>query len=160
VVPYKDIFIALDRSKIRYLVAGGIALNLHQIIRSTVDLDLIVQLERENVLDFVKVMTQMGFVPRVPVKAEELADESKRESWISEKNMMVFSFIHPENPMEIVDIFVREPLPFVDAYSRRKEVEAFGVKIPILGVEDLIKLKEEAGRPKDRYDIDLLKKLL
>jgi nucleotidyltransferase AbiEii toxin of type IV toxin-antitoxin system len=158
-IPYKDVFQALDVAKVRYLVAGGIALNLHQVLRATVDLDLIVQLDQENAAAFVKVMSALGYVPRVPVKAEDFADARKRTEWINEKNMMVFSFINPGNPMEIIDVFVREPIPFEEAYRRRKEVEAFGAKIPVLAIEDLIVLKELAGRPKDLYDVAQLKAL-
>lgn len=158
--PYKDIFKALHRAKVRYLVAGGVAVNLHQIVRATVDLDLILHLEKKNVMKFVHVMKKLGYTPKVTVNPKDLADEQKRESWILEKNMMVFSFINPNNPMEIIDIFVREPFPFEKIYGRRKEVKAFGAKIPILGIEDLIKLKRKAGRDKDLYDIRLLRKKL
>ncbi len=159
-LPYARIFQALHQAKVRYLVAGGVAVNLHQVIRSTVDLDLIVHLERKNVLQFVKIMKSLGYVPRVPVAAEDLADPVKRKDWIENKNMMVFSFIRPENPMEIVDVFVEEPMPFSALNRRRMEVEAFDVKIPIVGIQDLIKMKSQAGRDRDLYDIKLLKQKL
>jgi|SRR3989338_669672 len=156
--PYKDIFLALNRAKVRYLVAGGVAVNLHQITRATVDLDLIVHLEKENVLRFVGVMKDLGFVPKVPVAPEDFSDEEKRNSWIIEKNMVVFSFVNAVNQVEVVDVFVREPVPFEEAYGRRKDAEAFGTVVPVLGIEDLLSLKTAAGRDKDLYDIKLLRK--
>lgn len=157
-IPYARIFKALQEAKVRYLVAGGVAVNLHQVMRATVDLDLIIHLEEQNVLKFVRVMTTLGYVPRVPVAAEELADRKKRRQWINKKNMMVFSFIRPENPMEIVDVFVKEPMPFAPLYRKRIEIEAFGVKIPVVGLRDLIRMKRKAGRERDLYDIRLLSK--
>ena len=74
-VPYIKIFKKLNKAKIRYLVAGGVAVNLHQINRGTVDLDLIVHLEQKNTLGFVKVMSQLGLVPKVPVDPKEFANE-------------------------------------------------------------------------------------
>ena len=156
-IPYKKIFPALNRVKIKYLVAGGVAVNLHGMNRFTVDLDLIVHLEKTNDLKFLKAMTALGYVAKVPVRLEEFADEGKRESWILEKGMIVFSFVNPNNPMELIDVFVREPLPFGRIYGRKKVVTAFGTRIPILGIKDLITLKQRAGRPKDLYDISLLR---
>lgn len=156
-VPYQDIFRELQKHNVRYLVAGGVALNLHQVARTTVDLDLILHLERDNVLVFAEVMKDLGFRPKVPVDAADFADEKKREQWIAEKNMLVFSFINLKNPLELVDIFVREPMPFAELYQRRVDCEVFGITIPIIGIKDLITLKEVAGRTKDLYDIKMLK---
>lgn len=159
-IPYKDIFIALNEAKVDYLVAGGIAVNLHQIVRATMDLDLIVHLEKKNILQFVQVMTKLGLVPRVPVSATDLAEEEKRKSWILEKNMVIFSFINPQNPMEVVDVFVQEPFPFKEAFERKLVAKAYGTEIPVLNIQDLIDLKTKAGREKDLYDINLLRKKL
>lgn len=156
--PYKNILKALNKAKVEYLVAGGVAVNLHNIVRATVDLDLIIHLEAKNVIKFGGVMKKLGYVPKVPVKAEEFADPRKRELWIREKGMIVFSYVNPNNPMELIDIFVREPFPFEKLYQRRKKVRAFGIVIPVLGVKDLLALKLKAGRDKDLYDIKLLKK--
>ncbi len=157
-IPYQSLFVALAQNQIRYLVAGGLAVNLHQVQRATVDLDLIVHLERDNLLRFVKVMDSLGYQPRVPVRSIDLADEEKRRSWIEDKNMMVFSFLNPKNSFEVIDIFIQEPAPFEDLFKNKTTVQAFGVGIEIVGVEDLIKMKRVAGRDKDLFDIQQLEK--
>lgn len=156
-VPYSDILRAISHAGVRYLVAGGVALNLHQLMRMTVDLDLIIHLEVNNVKKFVHVMKTLGFQPKVPVDPMDFADEQKRKSWIMEKNMVVFSFINLKNPMEMVDVFVQEPYPFDELYQRRYDVQVGDATVAVLGAEDLIALKEAAGRAKDLYDIKLLK---
>ena len=65
---YQKLFQELHKSGIRYMVAGGFAVNFHQVQRATMDLDLIVHLERSNILHFVDVMTKLGYVPRLAVK--------------------------------------------------------------------------------------------
>lgn len=152
-IPYKNIFIKLAEEKIEYLVTGGVAVNLHQVNRSTIDLDLVLHLEQENVLAFIKVMEHLGYRPRLPVTATDFADSKTRQFWIEKKNRMVFSFIHPKNPMEIIDIFVKEPKPFDDLKKRSVAVKAFGVIIPVMGIDDIIDLKKEAGRETDLFDI-------
>ena len=158
-IPYRDLFIAFAKTKIRYLVAGGVAVNLHQINRATVDLDLILHLEKENVLAFTNLMEQMGYKPRVPVAGSDFADPQIRQKWIQEKNMKVFSFIHPKNHFELIDIFVEEPKPFAELEKNRLEVKAFGVTIPVVGIDDLIEMKQKAGRDTDLFDIQQLNRM-
>jgi hypothetical protein len=40
---------ALEDAHVRYLVAGGLAVNAHGLLRFTKDVDLVVQLDPENV---------------------------------------------------------------------------------------------------------------
>ncbi|MDB5038070.1 MAG: uncharacterized protein JWQ35_1598 [Bacteriovoracaceae bacterium] len=157
-VPYKKIFEGLEKKKIRYLVAGGIAVNLHKVQRATVDLDLILHLQPKNTLSFIKMMLALGYRARLPVDPMDFADASKRKNWISKKRMLVFSFLNPSNPFELIDIFVKEPKPFKDLWRRRLEADAFGIKIRVISKKDLIDLKRKAGRPKDLFDIKELKK--
>ena len=158
--PYVEIFRALNAAGVRYVVAGGIAVNLHGVERATADLDLVVHLEENNARKFATVMTQLGYRPRVPVPAADFANAELRRQWMTEKQMTVFSFYNPHEPMEVVDVFVSEPLPFEDLYARRVLREAFDVTIPVMGIRDLVTIKTAAGRPKDFIDISLLNVLL
>ncbi len=157
-VSYQSLFIGLAQHKIQYLVAGGFAVNFHQVQRATMDLDLIVFLEENNVKKFILFVESLGFKPRLPVNPADIADPKKRESWIQEKGMVVFSFYHPENPFETIDMFVQEPKPFAELYQNRFVVKAFGAEIPVLGLKDLIEIKRAAGRDKDLFDISQLEK--
>lgn len=157
--PYVEIFKALNQAQVSYLVAGGIAVNLHGVERATADLDLVVHLEEANVRKFAAVMTELGYCPKVPVKAEALADAQQRQMWIDKKNMIVFSFINPNEPLELIDIFVEHPLPFEAMYDKRVVRQAFGTQIPVMSIDDLIVIKMEAGRPKDLFDVSLLQPL-
>ena len=157
---YKDLFLALHEHRIEYLVAGGFAVNFHQIQRATVDLDLIIHLEKDNLDRFIVIMEKLGFAPRLPVPARDFADEIKRESWVREKNMLVFSFINPDNPYEVIDVFANEPKPFLELEKNKLTVKALGIEIFVLGINDLIEMKQQAGRDKDLYDIKQLRKKL
>jgi len=59
-------------------------------------------------------LTEAGYVPKVPVQAIEFADASKREQWINEKGMQVFSMYQPGNPLLTIDLFVN----FTRKFSR------------------------------------------
>jgi len=156
---YEEVFRELGRQKVRYMVIGGMAIVLHGIVRLTADLDIMIDLRRENVLKLVSAMENLGYTPRVPVDARDFADAEKRKTWIKEKNMEVFSFFDPKTPLHLVDVLVKEPLDFEEAYARKVTVEAAGILIPVVSIKDLITLKQIPKREKDLDDLKSLKKL-
>ena len=147
----------LNEAGVRYLVVDGLAVNAHGYFRATVDVDLILQLEPDNVLAAVKVLKGMGYSPRVPVPIEAFADAAKRQSWMTEKHMLVFSLRSEAHAETEVDLFVNDPLGFDRAYkeSVRKEI-APDLTATICSFDDLLKLKRDANRDKDRLDIQKL----
>ncbi len=156
---YERIFKALQEHKIWYAVAGGVALVLHGVVRFTADLDLIVDLERENLASFIRVMNDLGYRPRNPVKAEDFLDPRNRESWKRDKAMAVFSFTAPAPSMELVDVFIEEVIPFPEIRKELLIVTAKGISIPVLSVRHLKHLKKAANRPQDLADIEALEAL-
>jgi hypothetical protein len=155
-VLYEDIFRALAEKNIDYVVVGGVALVLHGVVRLTGDLDLFVKLEEPNLLKFIAAMKELGYKPKVPVKAEDLADADQRRQWRTDKGMRVFSFYNPAKPMQLVDVFIDEPIPYSKAREGKKIFEAAGIRIPVVSVEHLKALKRISARPQDLADIEAL----
>ena len=150
----------LDTARVRYLVAGGLAVAAHGYGRLTFDLDLIVQLTPGNARAALDALAAIGYRPRVPVTSAQFADAATRNGWIRDKNMTVlnlWSEHHRETP---VDIFVTEPFDF-DAEYDRALVQEFlpGIPIRFVGLDALIRMKELAGRPKDLDDLEHLQRL-
>ena len=156
---YEEVFTELGKSKVRYVVAGGVALVLHGVVRLTGDLDLLVELSASNLKRFASVMDRLGYQPKVPVKIADFISVETREKWIKEKGMRVFSFFHPKKKAELIDVFVEEPIPFDEVDKEKKEVEVQGITIPIISVRHLKALKQMAGRPQDLADIHALEEL-
>ena len=156
---YEEVFRKLGEKKIRYAVAGGIALVLHGAVRFTSDLDLIVELSAYNLENFISAMNELGYKPRLPVKTDDFADPLMREKWIVEKGMEVFTFYHPELRINQVDVFVKEPLKFDALEKELVWITAKDVTIPVVSLAHLKILKRIAGRPQDFADIEALEEL-
>lgn len=156
---YENVFRSLQKQNIRYAVAGGVALVLHGVVRFTADLDLIVDLEQENLGRFVQAVTELGYRPRNPVKAGDLLDPAVREQWKREKDMTVFSFVDPSQPMTLIDVFIEEKIPFREVMQELVQMEARGIMIPVVSQRHLKRLKKAAGRPQDLADIEALEAL-
>ena len=154
----EKIFTALNGAGVRYLVAGGIAVNIHGYQRMTADLDLVIQLDTPNLLNAIKALVTLGYKPTIPVQAEQFADAASRQLWVDTKNMKVFGMISAQYPETTVDIFVKEPFDFTSEYESAMRAELTpDIDIRIVTIPTLIKMKQEAGRPRDLDDIEHLR---
>jgi hypothetical protein len=151
---------ALEGEGVRYLIAGGLAVNAHGVLRFTKDLDLVIQLIPENISRAFSALEGLGYRPSVPVTATQFADAEQRREWLEQKGMQVLQFwsdSHRETP---VDVFVDEPFSFDEEYERALLKPLYGtVAVRFVSLPTLIKMKREVGRPEDLNDIEQLSKL-
>lgn len=144
---------ALNEAGVRYVIVGGIAAVMHGVARLTMDIDVVVALDAENARRAVEAIIKAGFVPMVPITAEQFADDNLRQSWIEDKNMVVLNFKHRSDPLQSVDVFVRYPLEFEGMYRNSVTIDGYGIPARICSIDDLIAMKLEAGRVKDLADV-------
>jgi hypothetical protein len=156
---FEKLFSSLNEGAVKYMVAGGMAVNLYGIERATADIDIVLKLEKKNLQRFVKVADKLGLKPKVPVKLEDFIDPENRKGWIREKGMLVFSLFDPKNPFFLLDILVEIPFDFDEVYRQRKKLKFENVIISLLPIEKLIEMKEMSGRPQDKADIFYLRKI-
>ena len=157
---FKKLFSSLNKATIKYMVAGGIAVNLYGIERATADLDIALELEEGNLLKFINVAEKLGLRPKIPVKLGDFIDPQKRRSWRMDKGMLVFSLYDPKNPFFLIDIFTEIPFDFDAIYKQRKKVKFENIFIPVVPIKELIAMKEKSDRPQDRADVFYLKKIM
>ena len=156
---FRRIIPELEKRKIKYLAIGGVAVNLYGYNRVTNDLDIILSFDEENVSKFVKLMSDLGFKPRVQADPMELSKPEKREFWKNEKNMKVFSFFNPNNEQEIIDIMIQDYIDLDQAFRNSKLVSDGDISVHLVSIDDLIRLKEISGRGRDLADLKILRKL-
>jgi predicted nucleotidyltransferase len=157
---FQTIFRELNGLGIDYLVVGGLAVNFHGVPRMTYDIDLMVLLEPENVLKLVSKLTQWGYKPKIPIDPRDLADETKRNSWVHEKGMKALNFYSETLPIGEIDILIDSPIPYQELRSRAIRVELQDEKIPTVSIHDLIALKLQAARKQDLADVEHLRMVL
>jgi len=151
---FNKIAYLLQEEGVRYLLAGGLAVVAHGYGRMTLDVDLVVQLERENILRAFRALRKAGYQPRVPITAEQFADQATREGWIRDKGMVVLNMWSDESRDTPVDLFVSEPFDFDAVYERAPyDTLEDGTVFRFVDIPSLIAMKKLAGREKDLDDI-------
>jgi len=156
---YEEEFKALNRAGINYAVCGGAAVVFFGFSRLTIDLDLIVSLEKENLEKLYDVLMRLNYKPKVPIKKEDFVQKEKLEALGREKNMKVVSFYNMKDPMKVIDTGVNLP-NITEILKRKRDVKVNSdFKIPLILIDDLIKMKEDVGREQDLIDVAQLKKI-
>lgn len=154
------LFRAFHDGRVRYLVAGGLAVVAHGYVRFTADVDLVLDPDAHNLRAAIDVLRTLGYRPRAPVALDEFLDPAARAAWVRDKGMTVFSLHSPQHPVTEVDVFVEAPFDFTTAYARRatQEIE-IGTPVTFVGLDDLLEMKRRAGRAQDVLDIERLKQV-
>ena len=87
-----------------------------------------------------------------------IADQKMRHDWIHNKHMKAFNF-YKDDELKEVDIIIDSPVTFEDAKKDAIRVGSDDLTLPVVSIDNLIKMKKSAGRDIDRFDLEQLKKI-
>ncbi len=155
---YEEVLTEFQKQKVKYLLVGGIAVNLLGSLRSTADLDILVEMSNENLEKVVKILKKKGYRVKQPVDPMKITDEKTREDWIKNKHMKAFNF-YQEDQLKEVDIIIESPVSFKQAIKTASRIKIGSITLPIISIDHLIKMKKGTGRSVDKLDIEELKKI-
>jgi len=128
---------ALAEHEVPYLLVGGMAAVAHGWPGATADVDLLAAHDDEARAALAAALTDLGAVA-----------ERFDGSGASLLRSTAWSFETDAGPVDV--LFVLEPRgTYRELVAGRVEAEAFGVVVPLIGLDDLIRVKQELGRPKD-----------
>lgn len=108
-----------------------------------------------------RALESLGYQPVAPVSVQDFADPDIRQTWIREKNMVVFGLQSNQHRDTPVDVFVSEPFDFDREYDLALVGELVpGVQARFVSLETLISMKESTMRERDREDVRQLRLLM
>ena len=134
---------SLNAHSVRYVVIGATAFPVHGYARATLDLDLFIEPTAENAARAREAMVAFGY---------DMSDVAVDEMLVKKiliRQYMLETDLHP---------FVKGAT-FSEVWARRVEDRIGETPAAFAGLDDLIRMKEAAGRPKDMEDLRVLRKL-
>jgi hypothetical protein len=141
--PLAKVCSLLNRHHARYLIVGGHACVLHGLIRTTEDVDILIDDAEDN-------------FPLVIAALSGLEDHAAAE--LTPRDLKENAVVKVADEVE-VDISRRAwKVPYAEAVSSALQTEVDGVVIPYVSLEILLKTKE-TFRDRDQSDRDLLIRL-
>lgn len=139
---FRDLLSALADSSAEYLVVGGWAVGFHGEPRFTKDLDLLIGPAEENLEVVARALAAFGAPEATLCALRELGPEE---------------FLFFGAPPVRVDILRKvDGVEFATAFARREVADWDGVKVSVIGYEDLVAAKKAAGRERDLRDVRAL----
>jgi len=142
---YKDMLQLFNKYSVKYLVVGAYAMGNYGYSRHTLDIDLWIEKSVENAKKIQKVFNDF------PVPYEITVDE------LNTKNMVLQIGIEPMRIDILTDI---DGVNFSEAWQNKSNNSLFGEEIHFISLHDLIKNKTSTNRPKDKYDVLELEKII
>jgi predicted nucleotidyltransferase len=134
---------SLNAHSVRYVVIGATAFPVHGYARATLDIDLFIEPTTENATRARAALVAFGY---------DMTDVAVDEMLVKKiliRQYMLETDLHP---------FVKGA-SFDEVWARRVEDRIGETPAAFAGLDDLIRMKEAAGRPKDLEDLHVLRKL-
>lgn len=146
------IFDVLRRHDVRFLVIGGVAVQAYGHTRTTMDLDVMVAVGRDNRQQLAEALTELEADLRGPNADKGIDVTDPQMLGLGVAYQLTTKF----GELDLFTGLVPGAAPFDELLERATIVTLGGTEIAIVGLDDLIAMKRASGRPRDIADIDAL----
>ncbi len=138
----RDLLGLLVRHRVRFAICGGFAVTYHGFIRTTLDLDLLIYPSLGNARRVMRALADFGF-----------GDAGIPEDAFTRAGAAVTLGVQP-NQIDLLTSISSEPAASV--FRDLVRARLWGHTIRVVSRRALLRAKREAGRPKDRIDVEEL----
>lgn len=143
-----ELWKALAKHDVQYIMIGGFAVNLHKHYRTTGDIDLYINDTPENRTKLGKALEEIGVSTREIIERMQFIP-----GW------SVMNLLHGF-PLDIMTkVKGLESLPFIEYYDLASIAEIEGISVRFLHMNHLLASKKAANRPKDQIDVIALEEI-
>ena len=142
---FRDMLNALSAAGVDFLVVGAHALAAHGRPRATGDLDIWVRAEPDNARRVYVALADFG-APLAGIVPSDFATSDT-----------VYQIGLPPSRIDVLTSLTG--LTFAEAWPRRIEVDLAGLRVPLLGRDDLLANKRATGCPQDLADVAALERI-
>jgi hypothetical protein len=143
-IAFDELLARLAAAKVAFVVVGGLAVLKAGFLRVTEDIDLLVEADADNLKRFLAAIE-----PFSPAAATLSPDDFPLEEG-------ALRFTEDFD----VDVFtLMSGHTYADLVPRSDQHQVLGQPVRFLGREGLILLKQDSLRPKDRIDVEALRRL-
>lgn len=155
---FLDVLNHLHDQHVEFVIVGGVAAAMHGGSRVTFDLDVVPSMTPESWPAAIDSLWALGARPRILEPLERIRDVEHVRRWQVEKGMLALNMRAPDGSTE-VDLLVSESGRFAELRERAVRVAVDDRTFLVASIDDLIAMKQRAGRPQDLLDITELRRI-
>ena len=142
---FKEFIALLNKNNVQYLIVGGFAFSYHAEPRFTKDIDIFIELSRENAGKIVHALSEFGFG-----NVGLVENDFRKSGQIIQLG---------QAPLRIDVVTSIDGITFKSAWLNRVKGKYGNVPAFYISTGDLIKNKLASGRTQDLADVEKLKKI-
>lgn len=139
---FKEFLQSLNANNVRYLVIGGYAVAFHGHPRYTKDLDIWIDIDKQNAANVIKALADFGF-STLDLQPSDFLEPD-----------MVIQLGYPPSRIDL--LMGVAGAAFDECFAARLETDVDGIQVSFIDRANLVLLKRAAGRPQDLADLDNL----
>ena len=142
----------LSQAKVKFVVIGGSALVLHGIPRATLDVDIMVPADRENLINI--------FLHLSKLKLH--TDQEQLLRLVDKPPLLIGQWLTFKDPKgyELIDVLLEDEKKFQRIYRNSKLRRGKNFSLRVISLNDLLKMKKDSSRAIDKADLELIKERL
>lgn len=138
---FKEFIELLNKNNVKYLVIGGYAVVYHGYVRSTNNIDIWVDISKENIKKLLIALEEFGF-----------SSSNFKEEDFSPNQIIQLG--HPPNRIDLIT--TPAGVDFETCYKTKEQTTIDNVNISIIDLTNLIKTKKASNRTRDLADVEEL----
>jgi len=150
---FLEILRVLARHQVEVILVGGLAAIVEGAPISTVDMDVVFIRTDENLVRLLAALLELDARYLDPAGRHIVPDADKLASF--RMHRLVTSL----GPLDVMET-IGAGLKYADLVEDTRLSEVGGVSVRVLGLESIIRSKEQAGRDKDRAVLPILQRTL
>lgn len=138
---FKEFIELLNKNNVKYLVIGGYAVVYHGYVRSTNNIDIWVDISKENIKKLLIALEEFGF-SSLNFKEEDFSPNQ------------IIQLGYPPNRIDLIT--TPAGVDFETCYKTKEQTTIDNVNISIIDLTNLIKTKKASNRTRDLADVEEL----
>jgi predicted nucleotidyltransferase len=143
--PYEKLLAKLARAEVNFIIVGGVAVALNGFVRTTEDVDILIEASAENVTRLLDELGNFGEGHARELSPADFSDSEGAIRIIEDFPLDVFTMIRGKR--------------YADLVGSTKSMRIDDVDVRYLNAEALISLKSDSQRDQDRIDVSALRAL-
>jgi hypothetical protein len=142
--PYEKLLENLARAEVKFIVVGGVAVALNGFVRTTDDVDILIERSPQNIQRLLAALASFGEGHARELSLEDFDESEGAIRVIEDFPLDIFTVMRGQSYFDLVP------------YLRQTKIH--DAQIDFLNADGLIRLKADSAREKDQIDIAALRK--
>jgi predicted nucleotidyltransferase len=142
--PYEKLLESLARAEVKFIVVGGVAVALNGFVRTTDDVDILIERSSDNIDRLLSALTSFGEGHARELSSADFGEAEGAVRVVEDFPLDIFTLMRGHS--------------YGDLIGDVRQTAIHGTTIDFLNAEGLIRLKQDSEREKDQIDIVALRK--